>query len=193
MSGLRHILLIVSLLLSPGCGGAFTSTIVRTDGATLEAVPGCVTPGADGMRMLRGTGLGDGIAASNVETIRSHAGMEGEVEGLVSEDRALKLRLTTGESLEVQRVLLATGFRSERPGGAMLDELITSASLPCADCGYPIVDASLRWHPRVHVCGPLAELELGPASRNIAGARRAGDRLVSVARAQRTTGRWQAS
>lgn len=124
------------------------------------------------------------------EEIRWH---EGEVEGLVSEERALKLRLTTGESLEVQRVLLATGFRSERPGGAMLDELIASASLPCADCGYPIVDASLRWHPRVHVCGPLAELELGPASRNIAGARRAGDRLVSVARAQRATGRWLAS
>ncbi|RVU48529.1 hypothetical protein EA187_03595 [Lujinxingia sediminis] len=76
MNALRHILLIVSLLLSPGCGGAFTSTIVRTDGATLETVPSCVTLGADGMRMLRGTGLGDGIAASNVETIRSHAGME---------------------------------------------------------------------------------------------------------------------
>jgi len=63
-----------------------------------------------------------------------------------------------------------------------LDWLITAArhraSLPCASCGYPIVDTALRWHPHVHVSGPLAELELGPASRNIAGARMAADRLV---------------
>ena len=32
----------------------------------------------------------------------------------------------------------------------------------------------------------LAELELGPSSRNISGARRAADRLVRAARAQRT-------
>ena len=57
-----------------------------------------------------------------------------------------------------------------------------SASLPCARCGYPIVDPSLRWHPGVYVSGPLAELELGPVARNIAGARRAGDRIVAAAR-----------
>jgi len=60
----------------------------------------------------------------------------------------------------------------------MVDELVHSARLPCASCGYPIVDQALRWHPRVHVSGPLAELELGPSARNIAGARRAGDRIV---------------
>ena len=65
----------------------------------------------------------------------------------------------------------------------MVDALIASASLPCARCGYPIVDSALRWHPRIHVSGPLAELELGPASRNIAGARLAGGRLVKAARA----------
>ena len=48
----------------------------------------------------------------------------------------------------------------------------------------PIVDSALRWHPRIHVSGPLAELELGPASRNIAGARLAGTRLVEAARAR---------
>ncbi|MGB1278266.1 MAG: hypothetical protein ACPG77_21145, partial [Nannocystaceae bacterium] len=84
--------------------------------------------------------------------------------------------------IEVDRVLLATGFSSARPGGSMVDDLIASASLPCARCGYPIVDTALRWHPRIHVTGPLAELELGPASRNIAGARRAGDRLVDALR-----------
>jgi cation diffusion facilitator CzcD-associated flavoprotein CzcO len=83
---------------------------------------------------------------------------------------------------EVNQVLLATGFCSTRPGGKLVDDLIKSASLPCAACGYPLVDASLRWHPRVYVSGPLADLELGPAARNITGARRAGDRVVQAVR-----------
>ena len=66
----------------------------------------------------------------------------------------------------------------------MLDRFIQSASLPCASCGYPIVDEWLRWKAGIYVSGPLAELELGPASRNIAGARRAGDRLVKVLQTQ---------
>jgi len=88
------------------------------------------------------------------------------------------LSTETGDALNVQHVLLATGFEGQRPGGTMVDELVHSARLPCASCGYPIVDQALRWHPRVHVSGPLAELELGPSARNIAGARRAGDRIV---------------
>ncbi len=80
-----------------------------------------------------------------------------------------------------------TGF-SREPDPARRRDLIT-ASLPCAQCGYPLVDMELRWHPRVHVSGPLAELELGPVSRNIAGARRAGDRIVaSVRETQRGAG-----
>lgn len=104
-----------------------------------------------------------------------------EVEGLGERGDGLVLALTGEDELAADRVLLATGFSSSRPGGSMVDDLIASASLPCAECGYPIVDTSLRWHPRVYVSGPLAELELGPASRNIAGARRAGARLVDAA------------
>jgi len=111
---------------------------------------------------------------------------EGEVEGPVSRDDGRGLRLSTGAILAADRVLLATGFASDRPGGSMVETLVASASLPCARCGYPIVDSALRWHPRVHVSGPLAELELGPVSRNIAGARMAGDRLVDAVRASRT-------
>jgi pyruvate/2-oxoglutarate dehydrogenase complex dihydrolipoamide dehydrogenase (E3) component len=107
---------------------------------------------------------------------------ETTVEDAVPERGGVRLRLAGGDSIAAERVLLATGFAPQRPGGAMVDELIASASLPCARCGYPIVDSALRWHPRVYVSGPLAELELGPTSRNIAGARRAGDRLVCAAR-----------
>ncbi|WP_045115196.1 FAD/NAD(P)-binding protein [Plesiocystis pacifica] len=104
---------------------------------------------------------------------------------LLSEWRgSLRLSLSTGEQLSVDRVLLATGFESRRPGGAMIDRLVERAGLPCAECGYPLVDPALRWHPRVHVTGPLAELELGPSARNIAGARRTGDRLVDLVRSE---------
>jgi thioredoxin reductase len=108
-----------------------------------------------------------------------------EVERVDVRGDGVGLKLSDRSFLEAGRVLLATGFSVQRPGGAMVDALISSAALPCASCGYPIVDSALRWHPRVYVSGPLAELELGPASRNIAGARRAGDRLVSAARAER--------
>jgi len=87
--------------------------------------------------------------------------------------------LDVGEDqITLDAVLLATGFESARPGGALVDSLVESADLPCASCGYPILDRHLRWHPRVFVSGPLAELQVGPVSRNIAGARRAADRIV---------------
>ena len=107
---------------------------------------------------------------------------EAEVTELASTDNRLEVALSADTTVCADRVLLATGFDSQRPGGSMIDELVASASLPCSRCGYPIVDASLRWHPRIFVSGPLAELELGPVSRNIAGARRAGDRILDAIR-----------
>ena len=112
---------------------------------------------------------------------------EAEVTQLASTSDRLEVALSTDATVCADRVLLATGFDSQRPGGSMIDELITSASLPCSGCGYPIVDTSLRWHPRIFVSGPLAELELGPVSRNIAGARRAGDRILDAIRATSAT------
>ena len=111
---------------------------------------------------------------------------EGEVADVVDRGERLAVRLGDETPIECDRILLATGFESRRPGGDLVDDLIASASLPCARCGYPIVDETLRWHPRVYVSGPLAELEIGPVSRNIAGARRAGDRIVAAVRSERT-------
>lgn len=98
----------------------------------------------------------------------------------VSDARPLDggVRLTVGgRPLDVDRVLLATGFAGGRPGGALVDKL-AGGGLPCAACGFPIVDTHLRWHPRLFVSGPLAELEIGPAARNIVGARLAARRIV---------------
>ena len=41
--------------------------------------------------------------------------------------------------------------------------------LELCSCGYPAPDKYLRWGD-VYVAGALAELELGPSARNIAGA-----------------------
>lgn len=114
--------------------------------------------------------------AINRERLAWH---ESDVERLDARADGLILGLHDGSAIAVDRVLLATGFTADRPGGALVDALIESAALPCARCGYPVVDAALRWHPRIHVSGPLAELELGPSSRNIAGARRAAERLLA--------------
>ena len=85
--------------------------------------------------------------------------------------------------LPIDGMLLATGFEPARPGGALVERLITRHSLPCSECGFPLTDINLRWHPRLFVSGPLAELEIGPVSRNIAGARRAAERIVPIANA----------
>ena len=114
---------------------------------------------------------------------------EGDVTGSRDHPDGISIQIDSDVDLVVDRVLLATGFSRHRPGGAMVDDLIESASLRCAGCGYPIVDPSLRWHPGVYVSGPLAELELGPVSRNIAGARRAADRIAAAARERSATSR----
>ena len=46
---------------------------------------------------------------------------------------------------------------------------------------YPIVDENLLWDKKwIYVAGALAELELGPSARNIAGARLAAERIVQA-------------
>jgi hypothetical protein len=91
---------------------------------------------------------------------------------------AVALDLGSADPLVCDRVVLATGVDPARPGGELVDRVVRDLGLPVAPCGYPIVDPALRWCRGLHVTGPLAELELGPVARNIAGARRAADRLV---------------
>ncbi len=90
----------------------------------------------------------------------------------------IRLILADGAgTLMSDRVILTTGFDPQRPGGAWLDAAITECALPVAPCGYPLVNPALRWADGLHVLGPLAELEIGPVSRNITGARQAAERI----------------
>jgi cation diffusion facilitator CzcD-associated flavoprotein CzcO len=80
---------------------------------------------------------------------------------------------------KTRKVLLATGFHAGLPGKEWLPSFIEKHSLPCAECGYPIVAHSLQWSPGLYVTGALAELEIGPIARNISGARQAAERITS--------------
>lgn len=90
----------------------------------------------------------------------------------------IQLQTDTGMLL-AQRIVLATGFRTERPGGRFVDRLIDDFNLPCNPCGYPIVGQDLQWGKNIYVTGPLAELQIGPCARNIVGARNAGRQLLA--------------
>lgn len=93
------------------------------------------------------------------------------------QDKQITLHLDSGADIRADHVVLATGYDQQRPGGQWVTELIAHYDLPVAACGYPVVDESLCWSKGLYVSGPLAELEIGPPSRNIIGARLAGQRL----------------
>jgi thioredoxin reductase len=103
--------------------------------------------------------------------------ISGAVESAESYDEYIALMLNTGEWRTFDQLVLATGFDQYRPGGQFLDDAIQRHDLPIAPDGYPIVSPSLEWSDGLYVSGPLAELEVGPASRNILGARMAGNRI----------------
>ena len=82
------------------------------------------------------------------------------------------------KTLEVDQVILATGFDEYRPGGILVDQLVRDLALPTEICGYPILEKGILWGKNIFVTGPLAELGLGPCARNIIGVRRAGRELL---------------
>ena len=84
------------------------------------------------------------------------------------------------KSITVNMILLATGFESKRPGGSFVDQMTGELDLPCARCGYPIVNQALQWYQGIFVSGSLAELKIGPVARNIAGARLAAKRITAA-------------
>jgi thioredoxin reductase len=79
-----------------------------------------------------------------------------------------------------RKIVLATGFRENRPGNGFIDQAIKEFGLKTAACGFPVIGPSLQWHERVFVTGPLSELQIGPAARNIAGARHSGRRITDA-------------
>jgi hypothetical protein len=100
--------------------------------------------------------------------------------GTSYENGEIKLEIKT-KSIVANRILLATGFHATPPGFDWLTSTIESEGLRCASCGYPIVsENSLEWGQNLYVIGALAELVIGPVSRNISGARRGAEKIVQL-------------
>ncbi|NLP51439.1 FAD/NAD(P)-binding protein [Bacillus sp. RO1] len=105
---------------------------------------------------------------------------DGIINDFVGQYNDVQLLLENGEKITGGSILLATGFEQGLPGKEWLDPVIKQEKLPCAKCGYPIVNHMLEWAPNLYVSGALAELEVGPIARNISGARVAANIISSI-------------
>ena len=90
----------------------------------------------------------------------------------------LQVETTRGIMTNVSRVILATGYRFNLRRYGFLTELLTHHQIPLV-CGLPRLDADLQLHPIENLfgSGTIAQLQVGPASGNIAGASLAYERL----------------
>jgi cation diffusion facilitator CzcD-associated flavoprotein CzcO len=105
---------------------------------------------------------------------------DGNVNDFLIQHNDVQLLLENGETIIGSSILLATGFEQGLPGKEWLEPVIKQEKLPCAKCGYPIVNNMLEWAPNLYVSGALAELEVGPIARNISGARVAANIISSI-------------
>ena len=92
--------------------------------------------------------------------------------------RRLRVETTRGVITEVSRVILATGYRFNLRRYGFLTELLTQHQVPLI-CGLPRLDTDLQIHPIENLfgSGTIAQLQIGPAAGNIAGANLAYERL----------------
>ena len=90
----------------------------------------------------------------------------------------LTVETTRGVIKDVSRVILATGYKFNLRRYGFLTELFTRHQIPIV-CGLPRLDADLQLHPIENLfgSGTIAQLQIGPASGNIAGASLAYERL----------------
>lgn len=87
-------------------------------------------------------------------------------------DRQLCLGLSSGVALQVDTLILAVGLE---PDSRVLPADVSSVG------GYPVIDEGtleVMGQENLFVAGPLASLALGPAAKNIDGARLAAERLL---------------
>lgn len=90
----------------------------------------------------------------------------------------LQIETTRGTLTDVSRVILATGYRFDLRRYGFLKELISKYQMPLVQ-GLPCLDSDLQLYPVQNLfgAGTIAQLQIGPASGNIAGAGLAYERL----------------
>ena len=90
----------------------------------------------------------------------------------------LQVETTQGVIRGVSRVILATGYQFNLRRYGFLKELVAQHQIPLVG-GLPHLDDDLQLHPiqNLFCSGTMAQLQIGPASGNIAGANLAYERL----------------
>ncbi|WP_208588678.1 FAD/NAD(P)-binding protein [Gracilibacillus suaedae] len=96
-------------------------------------------------------------------------------------DGRIRLSFNQNNAREFSSIWLATGSQARIPENQLMDKIILNENLPCASCGFPIVNKRLEWKQGLYVSGALAELEIGPVARNISGARKVAVKLADLA------------
>jgi thioredoxin reductase len=89
-------------------------------------------------------------------------------------------------SHKTSSVILATGFQETpfQPDQGFLGRTVREMELPTIE-GFPVVDKYLQWkYPGLFVTGALADLGVGPASRNFAGAQLAAPMIFESPKAK---------
>ena len=91
---------------------------------------------------------------------------------------SLRVSTNRGDILKVSRVILATGYQFNLCRYGFLRELIAQHQIPLVR-GLPRLDTDLQLYPVENLfgSGTIAQLQIGPASGNIAGASLAYERL----------------
>ncbi|RKU15003.1 hypothetical protein C6503_14170 [Candidatus Poribacteria bacterium] len=105
------------------------------------------------------------------------------IRSIVSVDRKEQAQYlqveTTQEVIRgVSHVILATGYQFDLRRYGFLKELVTQHQIPLLR-GLPLLDDNLQLHPieNLFCSGTIAQLQIGPASGNIAGAHLAYERF----------------
>lgn len=101
----------------------------------------------------------------------------------------IELTFKERNKMELAFLCLATGFGAGPPGGKLLNSVFEHLPVRQAPCGFPVPDRYLQITEGLFVSGALAELEVGPASRNIHGARMAAEKIVASCFRPRTRAR----
>lgn len=123
------------------------------------------------------------IMAALLSTPKVDIHPETRIHNITTEKKSLsiqRLRVETTCSVmtDVSRVILATGYRFDLHRYGFLTELLAQHHVPLV-CGLPQLDTDLQLHPIENLfgSGTIAQLQIGPASGNIAGANLAYERL----------------
>ncbi|MDE0316265.1 MAG: FAD/NAD(P)-binding protein [Candidatus Poribacteria bacterium] len=103
----------------------------------------------------------------------------------ITSAQGLQVETTRGPITNVSRIILATGYKFNLRRYWFLRELIRQYPIPLV-CGLPKLDPNLQFHPIKNLfgSGTVAQLQIGPASGNIAGANLAYERFREMLFAQ---------